>query len=251
MKIKCILVDDESLARKLIATYIHKITDLELVSACENALQAKNVLLQEDIDLMFLDIQMPDLTGIELLKSLKKKPLTILTTAYSEYALEGYQLEVIDYLLKPISLERFLQGVDKARDYLKLRKIHLDINTENDFFFPEKNTPLAHKDYFFVKADYKILKVEYEEIVYIEGLREYVRIHTQNQKIITLLSLNKLEEVLPKDKFFRIHRSHIINLDKIKEIQGNMVVVDHQALTISKSQKDAFYELIQKNGLFP
>ena len=251
MKLKCILVDDESLARKLLTSYIVKIPELELVATCENALQAKAALQKQAIDVMFLDIQMPDLTGIELLKMLKHKPITILTTAYSEYALEGYQLEVIDYLLKPISFERFILAVDKAREYLDLKKLQSNQNTQQtEPTNEEPSNTLIHKDYFFVKADYKIIKIIFDEIFYIEGLREYVRIHTQAQKVITLLSLNKLESVLPKNKFFRIHRSFIINLDKIQEIQGNMVVVDNQSLTVSKSQKEEFFELIKRHGLF-
>ena len=235
----CLIVDDEALARRLLADYVSKIPDIKLVATCLSALEAQPYLQSGNIDLMFLDIQMPELTGIAFLKSLTKKPLTIFTTAYSEYALEGYALDVIDYLVKPIPFERFYQAVNKAKEYL-------GSTTDSTISTSEEKA----QDYFFVKADYKILKIAYDEVLFIEGLREYVRIHTKNQKVITLLSMNKLEEVLPSNRFIRIHRSTIINISQIDLVQGNMVVIGDHQLTISKSQKERFYTKINHDGLF-
>lgn len=240
-KIRCLIVDDEALARKLLENYVSKLPELELVGKCESAIQAARILEEEVIDLLFLDIQMPDLSGIDLLKSLSEAPVTIFTTAYSQYALEGYPLDVTDYLLKPIAFERFFQAVQKALEYIQLKQ-------QNPPSL--ESSPLSHKDYFYIKADYKIIKVKYKDILFIEGLREYVRIHTDSQKIITLLSMARLMEVLPKDSFFRIHRSYIINLDQIQEIQGNLVIIAQEALPVSKSQKEAFFKHIQSLGLF-
>ena len=191
--IKCIVVDDEALARKLLEAYIAKIPEFELVKKCENAIEAKKVLQNHEIDIMFLDIQMPDLTGIDFLKSLNHKPITVFTTAYPQYALEGYQLDVLDYLVKPIPFERFFQTVSKAIEYIHLKKNVKE--TKTDGF--DEVLSLKGKDYFFVKADYKILKIHFNEIKYIEGLREYVRIHTNDKKVITLLSMVRLMDILP------------------------------------------------------
>lgn len=235
----CLIVDDEALARRLLADYISKIPDIKLVASCMSALEAQQYLEKEEVDLMFLDIQMPDLTGINFLKSLSKKPLTVFTTAYSEYALEGYELSIIDYLVKPIPFERFYQSISKAKEYLGSLAPAI-----NDSVIPE------NRDYFFVKADYKVLKIKYKEVLFIEGLREYVRIHTINGKVISLLSMNKLEEVLPFKQFIRIHRSTIINMEHIDMVQGNLVVIGSHQLTISKSQKDRFYAKINTDKLF-
>ncbi|MGB0523639.1 MAG: LytR/AlgR family response regulator transcription factor [Flammeovirgaceae bacterium] len=235
---RCLIVDDEALARRLLLDYAAKLPQLEVVGTCMNAIEAHATLQTQEIDLLFLDIQMPELTGIDWVKGLKSKPLTIFTTAYSEYALQAYALDVIDYLVKPIPFERFFQAVTKAQVYL------------NQSSTREGNAFVNQPAYFFVKADSKIVKVNYDAVLFIEGLREYVCIHTVDAKIITLLSMNKLEEVLPPEIFIRIHRSTIINIDQIEMVQGNLVAIGNHQLTISKSQKERFLAKINKKGLF-
>lgn len=239
--LRCLIVDDESLARRLLQDYLDKIPEAELVGSCQNALQVRQVLREESVDILFLDIQMPDLSGLDFLKTLQNPPLTILTTAYSEYALTAYELQVVDYLLKPFPFERFLQAFENAQELHRLRKQSCS---------KSEHTLWAERDYIFVKADHRIVKVRFTDIFYIEGLREYVRIHTPEEKVITLLSLQRLMDTLPAADFFRIHRSYIIRLDKIREVQGNAVVVGDTTLTVSKRQRPAFREWLETNGLF-
>ena len=242
---RCAIVDDEELARRLLSDYVSKCSEWELVGTSENAIAAKSLIEQQPVDLLFLDIQMPDLTGIELLKVLSSPPLTVFTTAYTEYALEGYNHDVIDYLLKPISFERFFRAITKAQEFLRYRSANV----------PAESTPAASdsvpaQDYFFVKSDYKIVKINFAEVVFIEGMREYVRIHTENHKVMTLLSMQKMEEMLPSSMFARIHRSHIVNLSKIEEIQGNTVYLGNQQLPVSKGYKEQFLKQINRYGSF-
>ena len=245
----CLIIDDETPAQLLLENYISKISDLQLINSCINAIEAKNILQKEQIDLIFLDIQMPDLTGIELLKILKNKPLTIMTTAYSEYALQGYELDVVDYLLKPISFERFFKAVSKAME-LHQAQTHTsapsnDINSQladNEHF-------KVQEQYIFVKSGYDILKVEFDKILFIEGMREYTCIYTENQKIMTLITLQKFTEVLPLFLFARVHRSHIINISKITQIQGNIIKIGSKEVVMSKSFRDDFLKMIDKHGL--
>ena len=223
MKIKCIVVDDEFLARTLLDDYISKMPQLELKAKCSGVPQAMEVLQNESIDLMFLDIQMPDLTGIDFLKSLKKKPVVIFTTAYPEYALDGYSLGVIDYLLKPISFERFFQSVNKAIDQINLLK-----RKQND----EKAT------FIMIKSEHRIHKVNFENILYIEGLKEYVTFHLkEGKRIITLKSLKSLEELLPNN-FMRIHRSYIVNKNEVISLYRNMIEIGDKKIDIGKTFKE-------------
>ncbi len=230
-KYTCIIVDDEILARELIVSHLAKISEIEILAQCANAIEAKFALEKHQPDLLFLDISMPNLTGIELLRMLKKRPATILTTAYSEYALEGYELDVLDYLLKPIEFERFFKAVSKAIDWLEREK-----GLDNQIVANQK----PKEEYFFVKADYKIVKVYFKDILFIEALQKYVRIHTLQERVVTLMSMSHLEESLPAAQFIRIHRSHIINLDKIESIEGNIVHIGKHQLPISKGQREAF-----------
>ncbi len=224
---KCIIVDDELPALRLLTDYVEKTPELQLVGTAEDAFKAMALLNSQKIDIMLLDIQMPELTGIDLLKSLSHKPYTIFTTAYPQYALEGYELNVVDYLLKPITFERFLKAVNKVFD------LHnLTLNSSRN-----KSTDNAKK-YMFVKADYKLLKVVFNEILYIEGLSEYVKIFTENRQIITLQSLKNLEITLPQDRFIRIHKSYIISIPKVKAIVGNSVEIGSKKITIGKSYRD-------------
>jgi len=231
MKINCIIVDDEQYARKLLAGYIEKLPNMELVKQCKNSIEAMQALQENEIELMYLDIQMPDLTGVEFLKTLKSKPVVIFTTAYQEYALEGYELDVIDYMLKPISFERFVQGVNKAMDFIKLknRQTHIPPSTPQ-----EKLT----KDFINLKADYKIYKVKHNDILFVEGLKEYVTFYTKAKKYIVLESLKNLEEKLPSVQFMRVHKSYIVNIEKIDSLYGNIIEIGDKEIPIGKSYAD-------------
>ncbi len=233
MKIKCIIVDDEQLARDLLERYTRKIPGLELLRSCKSPLEAIDFLQNENVDLMFLDIQMPDLKGTELLQSLKQKPVVIFTTAYQEYALEGYQLDVIDYMVKPISFERFLQGVNKAIDQIKLiRNSAKNILTDHD-----KASEKNDKKYLHLKAEHKVHKINTDDILYIEGLKEYVTFFMEDKKIIVLESLKRLEASLPSNKFMRVHKSYIINSDKISLLYGNQIKIGEKYIPVGKTFK--------------
>ncbi|MFK7950621.1 MAG: LytR/AlgR family response regulator transcription factor [Saprospiraceae bacterium] len=238
---RVIIVDDEPLALDVMETYIDKLPSLELVARCENAIQAFDVLSREEVDIMFLDIQMPQLTGIDFLKSLSNPPLVIFTTAYPNYAIEGYELNVIDYLLKPISFERFMKAVNKAMAQLELQND--SVATSNDVETTEK------ADFIFVKADKKLIKINYADILYIEGLKDYVIIKMPTSRVITLQTMKSLEAKLPSDIFKRIHRSYIVNLKKISAVIGNMVEVEKKHLPIGKNYREELLNIVNKNRL--
>lgn len=219
-KINCLVVDDEELARKLLENYIARLPHLNLVQQCANPLEALSVLQENAVDILFLDIQMPELTGIDFLKSLHQKPKVIFTTAYSEYAIEGYQLDVVDYLLKPFSFERFVQAVNKAVELLKT------------------NMGNAEKDYLLVRSEHKVHKIKLEDIRYIQSMREYVAYFLPTGKILELNSLKKLEEGLPSDRFIRIHKSYIIPIHKVTALEGNMVHIGNEKLPIGNLYKE-------------
>ncbi len=229
MNINCLIVDDEQLARGLLESYISKIPYLTLKKSCKSALEAIECLQKGDIDLMFLDIQMPDISGIEFLKTLKKKPLVIFTTAYKEFALDGYALDVIDYMLKPISFDRFLQGTNKALEQTKLIKIASDTTNRT-----EEMDRTYHESHIQLKSNHKIYKVKYHDILYVEGLKEYVSFYTLNRKIVVLESLKRLEEVLPKNKFLRVHKSYIVNFEKVDALYGNQLEIKEKYIPIGK-----------------
>jgi DNA-binding LytR/AlgR family response regulator len=238
VSISCVIVDDEPLARSLLKDYVSKIPSLKLVDVCSSPLAAMEVLKANTVDLMFLDIQMPEITGISLLKILKKRPLVVLTTAYSEYALESYELDVVDYLLKPITFQRFLQAVDKVSSRLQQPATPV-----------ENVAPSAAQPFIFVKDGTKLVKVKWEDILYIEGLKDYVTIHTRQQKIISLQRLKTLEEQLPSEQFIRIHNSFIVALSAIDSVQKNEVHIGQASLPISDSYKKTFRDFIEKNHL--
>lgn len=241
MNITCLIVDDEPLARNLLTDYVKKVPSLELVEVCSSPLAALEVLKQKKVDLLFLDIQMPEITGITLLKVLQKKPLVILTTAYSEYALESYDFDVVDYLLKPITLERFLRAVDKASQRLE--------NVQTLSVQKEKPPIVEGQDFIFVKDGTKLVKIRYADILYVEGLKDYVTIHTRQQKVVSLQRLKILEEQLPSNKFIRIHNSFIVALDAIDAVHKGDVQIGSALLPISDSYKKEFKELIDKNQI--
>ncbi len=235
MKINCLIVDDEPLARDLLKDYVGKVQVLGLTGCCSNALEAMDLLRQKQVDLIFLDIQMPEITGINMLKVLKNRPMTILTTAYSDYALESYELDVVDYLLKPITLERFLMAVDKAVQRMAVKR----------------QEPMAQEGqdpgFVFIKDGTKLVKVMVEDILYVEGLKDYVTLYTRHQKIVTLQRLKSLEDILPPDQFIRIHHSYIVAIKAIDSIQKGEVLIGQTRLPVSDSYKKAFKERIDLN----
>ena len=245
MKYKCIIIDDEAQARKLIETYVSKIPELELIASCKTALEGQAIISENKIDILFLDINMPELSGIDFLKLSKNTPATILITAYSEYALNGYELDIVDYLIKPVEFGRFYQAVLKA--FEKTNKYKPNVKT--------KAVPAGRQDekdveYLFVKADKEIIKVKVSEIQYIEGMREYVRINMDKRKIVTLQSLSKFSDILPKDTFFRVHKSYIVNIQAIDNIIGNTIYIQDNRIPISRGHRKEFMDLINKNNMF-
>lgn len=221
---KCIIADDEKLARNLVENYVSKIPFLELVGSCKNGIEVNSIMQEQDIDLLITDIQMPEILGTDLIKSLSHPPLVIFTTAYKDYAIEGFELSAIDYLLKPFAFERFLTAVNKAKE------IH-------DGSIESKSVSLK-KDFLTIRADHKLYRVQYKDIRYIEGQREYVSFHTPTGRITALMSLKKLEESLPTDLFIRCHKSYIINKTMVSALEGNSLVVLDKSIPIGQSYKE-------------
>jgi DNA-binding LytR/AlgR family response regulator len=233
-----LIVDDEPLALEVLETYIKTMSDLHLVAKCQNAFEANQALREHQVDLMFLDIEMPQMTGTDFLKSLQNPPMVIFTTAYSNYAVDGFNLNAIDYLLKPISLDRFLKGVNKASEHME----------------SHGKTPEGEQNFFFVKADKQHKKINFSDIIYIEGLKDYVMIWQPSGRTTTLQTMKSLEDRLPPNQFIRIHRSFIVAIDKITAIEGNMVEVldkDHKVkmLPIGKNYRDELIDIIEKYKL--
>ena len=233
---KCIAVDDEPLALALLEDNIRQVPGLELVASCSTAMEALKVLNEQEVDLLFLDIQMPGLTGLQLLQSLSVRPMVILITAYEKYALEGFNLDVIDYLVKPVPFERFLRACNKAQDFYRLKK---NVGTESQTW-PE---------YFFVNAEYGLVKIVFSDIRLIEGLKDYLKIHLLESKpLIIRMSLKSIEEKLPPGKFFRIHKSYIISVKHITTIRKNSVFLGEMELPLSDLYKeDLMREIGQGN----
>ncbi len=243
MKMNCIIIDDEPLALDLLEDDISKIPFLTLKHKFQSPFEAIDILKSGDIDLLFLDIQMPDITGLEFLKSLEKKPLVIFTTAYDQYALEGYNLDVLDYLLKPIPFDRLLKAANKAHDLYKAQSLNLGANDEGN-----KNIS-TYPDYIFIKSGYDILKVNISDIQFIEGLKDYVKIYLPSQPILTLLNLKAIVEKLPTKKFVRVHRSYIVALDKISAIRKNKIIIGDKEIPIGEHYKDEFFNMINERNL--
>ncbi|MBP7184135.1 MAG: response regulator transcription factor [Saprospiraceae bacterium] len=241
-----LIVDDEPLAQDVLETHINNIPELKIVAKCNNAIEAHKVLNEHHIDLMFLDIQMPQLTGLEFIKMLKNPPLIVLTTAYPNYAVEGYEFDVLDYLLKPIAFDRLFKAVNKAKERLQL-------TSKSDQLISQKTEQAVEQEYMFVKSDKKLIKIKYDDIIYIEGLKDYVIIRQDTGRIITLQTMKSLEEKLPQEKFVRIHRSYITNLERINAIEGNMLEIMEKGqlkhLPIGKNYRDELLELINKNKI--
>jgi DNA-binding LytR/AlgR family response regulator len=236
MKWKCIIVDDEPVARKILEEYIDDIDFLELAGKAENPVKANALLNNDAIDLMFLDINMPRMSGLEFLKISSSLPPAIMTTAYSEYAIDGFELSVLDYLVKPFAFERFLKACNKAKDYLQLRqRKEVGDNTG--------------ADYFFVKCDGCIEKIGYKELVWVEAKMNYVVLHTTSRKLIIYMTLKGISEQLPEHSFIKIHKSTIINIHKIKSIEGNLVHMENASAVISANMYDSVMKSIVKDRM--
>jgi DNA-binding LytR/AlgR family response regulator len=226
MKINCIAIEDEPLALKKLTGFINKIEYLRLSKTFDNALEAISYLKGNSVDLIFLDIQMEEFTGIQFLETIKQRPKVIITTAYDKYAVKGYALDVADYLLKPFTFDRFVQAVEKVYNNIT-----------------EKLTPTSN-DYIFVKTEYRLEKIKISEILYIEGMNEYLRIVTENKKIMTLQNFKCMEEMLPENNLIRVHKSFIVAIDKIESIERNRIKIQKMIIPISETYKKSFFNKI-------
>ena len=229
---KCIAIDDEPLALTQLSDYISQVPFLSLVKSCQDAFEAMKILSEEEVDLIFVDINMPDLNGLDFIRSLVNRPLVIFTTAYSEYAVEGFKLDAVDYLLKPISYVDFLQAANKALQWFELVQKPEEI------------------DSIFVKSDYKLVQVELKKIMYIEGLKDYIKIYTEDdaKPILSLMSMKAMEELLPSSRFIRVHRSFIVQKDKIRVIDRGRIVFDKTYIPISDSYKQVFQAFLDERS---
>jgi two-component system LytT family response regulator len=234
--IRCIAIDDESLALELLEDNIRRTPFLRLVKSFTSGFEALEFLRQETVDLIFLDIRMPDLTGLQLLKVLRPKPLVIMITAYEKYALEGFELDVVDYLLKPVSYERFLKAVSKARELIMLRRAATALTASGE--------PPPLPGHLFVKSDYKQVRIDIAGILYIEGLKDYIKIYSGPTPVITQMSLKTVAGKLPQKDFMRVHRSYIINIHRIQYVQRMHIRVGNKDIPIGENFRDAFFSAI-------
>ncbi len=233
-KMRCIIVDDEPVARKILREFTGQVPFLELVGEFENVAKTRAFLHGEQVDLLFLDIEMPKMSGLDYLKRSSVDPLVILTTAFPEYALEGYELDIIDYLLKPIAFTRFLKAVQKAKEYNDMRL----------------GAPVvAHPSYLFVRSEKRIEKVELKDILYIESFGNYVNIHTETKKIVAYLTLKGLEAQLPANEFIKIHQSFLVSFSRISAIEGNQVIINNKFLPISRNYRDGVMQMVEQRML--
>ncbi len=238
--IRCIIVDDKPLAIDVLKHYIAKVPSLELSFSTVNPLEALNKVIEGNIDLVFLDIQMPELSGLQFMKIVKGKCLVVLTTAYAEYALEGFEHDAVDYLLKPVSFERFYKAVEKAQ--LILNGLAGTAKPVTQVLAKEKEV-----NHIFVKTEYKLVRVNVAEILYVEGLQNYVMIYTTMEKITSLQTMKKTEEQLPADQFMRIHKSFIVAINKINSIERNRVTIGERTIAVGEVYREAFYNAIANN----
>ncbi len=235
MNINCIVVDDEIPAIEQMEDYINRVPFLKLLASFNNGIEPMSFLQSNNVELMFLDIEMEGFTGLQLIKSLRNPPRIILTTAYDQYALNAYELNVTDYLLKPISFERFMQSIDKVFDYY--------MNSGG-----KESSGLQYKrDYFFVKTEYRMQRINFDDILFIEGMKEYLMIHTTSDKIMTLQSFKSMEESLPANNFIRVHKSFIVALNKVESVEKNRITIGNQLIPVSNTYREAF-NIILKNS---
>ena len=234
--LRCIAVDDEPLALELLEDNISKVPYLQLVAKCSNAMEAMKILQQQPVDLIFLDIQMPGLTGLQFIQSMTEKPMIILITAYEKYALEGFNLDVLDYLVKPVSLDRFIKACNKAKELYDLKNR------------PKDKEAAINPDYFFVNVDYSLLKVNFNDIKYIEGLKDYIKIHlkSSSRAVITRMAMKAIEEELPSTKFLRIHKSYIVSVAFLTSVRKSSIMIGETELPVSETYQDELMKLIGK-----
>lgn len=235
MKARCIIVDDEPLAVEAIQMHVEKLASLKLVATCEDAIKAFDVLRNERVDLIFLDIQMPEMTGLDFLRTLKNPPKVILTTAYREFALDAFDLDVVDYLLKPISFERFMQAVNKFFD-----------SQPRDVFVSAADEPSQNVSYVYVKADKKNVKINFDEILFVESLKDYVKIVCRDRTVISKLNISHLQQKLPENLFLRIHRSYVVYIPNIEAFSAISVFVPGKELPIGRNYKNEVLATLQK-----
>ncbi|WP_045690392.1 LytR/AlgR family response regulator transcription factor [Hymenobacter sp. AT01-02] len=247
--LRCLLVDDEPLALRLLTNYVERVPFLELVGTCRSALEAMAVLQKERVDVLFLDIQMPDLTGVEFVRSMRPEALVIFTTAYEAYALEGYNLDAVDYLVKPIAFERFVKAAQKAQDRLAPRGGAEVAPPAPTPAAPVAPTPHPADDFIFVKADYHTQRINLRDIRYLEGLKDYIKIFAGAKPILTLNSLKAFEDRLPSHDFVRVHRSYIVALSWIDSIRKNRIYMGEAIIPIGDSYADAFHKLIEERNM--
>lgn len=241
MTINCIAIDDEPLALDIIKDYCSKVTFLNLLKIFDNAIESIEYIRSNKVDLIFLDIQMEELSGIQLLNALKHRPFVIFTTAYERYAIQGFELDVVDYMLKPISFERFIKGVNKVCE-----RMQLDTGSGK----PENGKSKTHEtSFFFVKTETRMERIESADVLYVEGMGDYWRIVTKTRRIMTLMNARKLEEVLHEPQFCRVHKSFFIALDKIESIERNRIKIGDQYIPVSETYHKAFFDLIERKKL--
>ncbi len=233
MSISCIIIDDEPLARKGLKEYIADVDFLNCIGEFDNPLRAEELISRGEVQLLFLDIQMPKITGLDFFKTLQHAPPVIFTTAYPQYALDGFEVNALDYLVKPISFDRFFKAVLKAKEFYEVR----DTN----------NKEVASSDYFFIKADNKLVKILFDDVLYVEALQNYVTIHTPANKYMSYLTFKSVEDYLPPDKFLKVHKSYIVAASKIDTIEGNDIRIGQQHIPISRNQKDEVMDKLLKN----
>lgn len=227
-KIKCIIIDDEPLARKGLREYVLDVDFLDLVASYDNPLKAAEQISRGEVQLLFLDIQMPKISGLEFLKSLQHAPPVIFTTAFPQYALDGFELNALDYLVKPISFERFLKASLRAKEYYEIRQLNEAESVDPDIV----------AEYFFIKADNKLIKISYENILFVEALQNYVVIHTSDKKYMTYLTFKSVEEYLPSNQFIKVHKSYIVSANKIDSIEGNEIKIGTHNIPVSRNLKE-------------
>lgn len=240
----CLAIDDEPLALNIINDFSNRIELINLTATCTNPFEAVKIINKKEIDLIFLDIQMPNITGLEFLRSMDKPPMVIFTTAYTEHALDGFELNAIDYLVKPFSFERFLKAVNKAYEMYSLRQSRIDK--------PEKSEIGKTSDdikYLMVKVEYSTVKLDLEKILYIEGLKDYVKIYTGPKAMLTKITMKHLEERLPLERFIRVHKSFIIAFDKIESVENNRIVIGEKRIPVGNQYKSLFYNMLDKKRL--
>jgi two-component system LytT family response regulator len=231
MEISCIVIDDELPAINQMEEYISRVPFLKRLGSFNNAIEPMGFLKENPVDVIFLDIEMEDFTGLQFINSLKVKPHIILTTAYDRYAVDAFSLSVTDYLLKPISFERFMQAIDKL----------------HEIFAPQKTITTAEeykKDYAFFKTEYRLQRIDFKDILFVEGMKEYLRIHTVDERVMTLMTFSEILNTLPTEKFIRVHKSFIVSIDKIDSIERSRIVIGEEYIPISDTYKDAFFEAI-------